>query len=284
MSTFLPDQKHEAPFELSMGLIDNPFAIPNIRCENGECEAHVRIGWFRSVSNIPHAFAVQSFVGELAAELGKDQKEMLLELLGPPRKVEIDEQYYAEKLWNYGDPYETYPIDTGRLRNVVELAAERAEWGKKLPARSGQGIAVHRSFLSYVATVVEVTVDKDGTVRVPRVDTAFDCGFAANPERIRSQVEGAAVMGMTLALHSAVTFKNGRAQQSNLNDYQMVRIDNFPTDVRVHIVPHPFSVPASGVGEPGVPPFAPALANAIYAATKKRVRTLPIDTSELREA
>ena len=265
-----------------MGLVDNPFAIPNIRCENGEAEAHVRIGWFRSVSNIPRAFAVQSFASELAAELGRDPKDMLLELIGPARKVEIKEQYYVDPLWNYGDPYETWPIDTGRLRGVVELAAERAEWGKELPARSGLGIAVHRSFQSYVASVVEVTVDDDGTVRVPRVDTAIDCGFACHPERIRSQIEGAAVMGMTLALHSGVTFKNGRAQQSNFDDYEMVRIDNFPLEVRTHIVPYEFSTPAAGVGEPGVPPFAPALANAIFAATGVRLRSLPIQKAELR--
>jgi isoquinoline 1-oxidoreductase beta subunit len=123
---------------------------------------------------------------------------------------------------------------------------------------------------------VHVKVDADGTVRVPEVHTAIDCGFAANPERIRSQIEGAAVMGMTLALNSAITFENGAVQQSNYHDYDVARCDNFPELVITHIVEHPFSVHASGVGEPGVPPFAPALYNAIFNATGKRIRSLPL--------
>ena len=139
------------------------------------------------------------------------------------------------------------------------MAADAAGWGKQLPKGHGLGIAVHRSFLSYVATVVEVAVDDQGKIRIPRVDTAIDCGFAANPERIRSQIEGAAVMGTTLALYSGVTFKNGAAVEGNFDTYPMARIDIAPLDVRTHIVPHGFDTPASGVGEPGVPPFAPAL-------------------------
>jgi len=121
-----------------------------------------------------------------------------------------------------------------------------------------------------------VKVEDDGTVRVPEVHTAIDCGFAANPERILSQIQGAAVMGMTLAMDSAVTFEDGRAQQSNFHDYDVVRIDNAPGVVYTHIVEHPFSVHASGVGEPGVPPFAPAFYNAIFNATGKRLRALPL--------
>jgi isoquinoline 1-oxidoreductase beta subunit len=129
-----------------------PFDVPNVRCENGEAPAHVRIGWFRSVSNVPRAFAVQSFVAELAAAAGKDPKDFLLELIGPARKVDIEAAGLSDKYWNYGEPLETYPIDTGRLANVVRLAAEKAEWGRKLPPRHGLGIAVHRSFVTYVAT------------------------------------------------------------------------------------------------------------------------------------
>ena len=283
LSTFAPAE-HQFAIELGMGLVDNPFDIPNLRCENGAIKNHVRIGWFRSVSNIPRAWAVQSFVCELAHELKRDHKELLLELLGPPRKIDPVAAGIEGELWNYGDPYSVYPIDTGRLRAVVELACEKAGWGRPMPPRTGLGLAVHRSFLTYVASVVEVAVAKDGTVTIPRIDTAVDCGFAANPERIRAQFEGAAVMGQTLCFHSAVTFKNGRAEQSNYHDYEMVRMTNFPREVRVHIVPHPFSVPAAGVGEPGVPPIAPAIANAIFAATGKRIRDLPIDTSQLREA
>jgi len=275
-SIFAPGQKHEAPFELGMGLVDTPFDVPNIRCENGEAEAHTRIGWFRSVSNIPHAFAVQSFVAEIAKATERDPKEVLLELLGPPRIVDPRKSQDVADFWNYGDPFETYPIDTGRLRRVVELVTEKADWGKKMPARHGQGLAVHRSFLSYIATVVEVAVDQKGNLSVPRVDTAIDCGFAANPERIRSQIEGAAVMGLSLALYGAITYKKGRVEQGNFNDYKVIRIEQSPPVTHVHIVANGIEVPSSGVGEPGVPPFAPALCNAIFAATGKRIRQLPI--------
>jgi isoquinoline 1-oxidoreductase beta subunit len=275
-ATFVPDPKFEQAGEISQGLIDVPFDIANLRCEVGEAEAHTRIGWFRSVSNIPHAFAVQSFVAELAHAGGRDPKDMLLELIGPPRLVDPRKSESAADYTNYGDPLETYPIDTVRLRRVVELAAEKAEWGKKLPPRHGQGIAVHRCFLSYVATVVEVAVDEKGKLTVPRVDTAIDCGFAANPERILSQVEGAAVMGLSLARYGEISFKNGQVEQNNFDGFQVVRLDESPVITHVHIVPAGLDVPSSGVGEPGLPPFAPALCNAIFAAVGKRIRRLPI--------
>ena len=270
-ATFVPDPKFEQPGEISQGLIDVPFAIANLRCEVGEAEAHTRIGWFRSVSNIPHAFAVQSFVAELARAAQRDPKDMLIELLGPARIVHPPAEYT-----NYGDPLETYPIDRARLRRVVELAADKAEWGKKLPPRHGQGIAVHRCFLSYVATVVEVAVDEKGGLSVPRVDTAIDCGFAANPERIYSQIEGAAVMGLSLAKYGEISFKNGRVEQNNFDGFQVARIDESPPITHVWVVPNSIDVPSSGVGEPGLPPFAPALCNAIFAATGRRIRRLPI--------
>ena len=277
ISTFKPRTTgYQFPIEYGMGFVDMPFEIPNVRSENGKAMAHTRIGWFRSVSNIPRAFAVQSFAAELANELGRDQKEFLLELIGSPRIIDPKAAGMPEDLWNYGEQYDVYPIDTGRLRGVVELAAEKAGWGKTLPKGEALGIAAHRSFVTYVASCVHVKVEDDGTVRVPEVHTAIDCGFAANPERIRSQIEGAAVMGMTLALNSAITFENGAVQQSNYSDYDVVRCNNFPELVVTHIVPHPFSVHASGVGEPGVPPFAPALCNAIFNATGKRLRSLPI--------
>jgi isoquinoline 1-oxidoreductase subunit beta len=270
-SIFAPDPKFLTAGQLSQGVLDVPFDIANLRCEVGEAEAHTRIGWFRSVYNIPHAFALQSFVAELAHAVGRDPKDMLLELLGPPRLVKPPAEYT-----NYGDPLETFPIDTARLRRVVELVADKAEWGKKLPPRHGQGIAVHRSFVSYVATVIEVAVDEKGGLSVPRVDTAIDCGFAANPERIYSQVEGAAVMGLSLAKYGEISFKNGRVEQNNFDGFQVARIDESPPITHVWIVPNSINVPSSGVGEPGLPPFAPALCNAIFAATGKRIRRLPI--------
>ena len=273
MSTFKADAKNESPIELGMGLVDLPFAIPNIRCENPEAAAHTRIGWFRSVSNVPHAFAVQTMVAEIAQALGRDPKDMLLDMIGPARIVDLDKS--VKDLWNYGEPYDSYPVDTGRLRRVTEHVAEKGEWGRKLPARSGLGIAAHRSFVSYIATVIEVAVDDKGNISIPRVDTAIDCGTYINPERIRSQIEGAAIMGLSLAKHGEITFKNGRVQQGNFDDFPVARIDESPPVINVHILPGE-GRPPSGVGEPGVPPFAPALCNAIFAATGKRIRSLPI--------
>ena len=279
-SLYGPDPKYEAPFELGMGLVDLPFDIPNIRIENGEAAAHTRIGWYRSVSNIPHAFAVQSFAGELAAASKKDQKEALLELIGPPRIV--DPRKSGVDLWNYGESFDVYPIDTGRLKLVAELAAANSGWGRQLPSRHGLGIAAHRSFVTYVAIVVEAAVSDKGEVTVPRVDVVVDCGAVVNPERIRAQIEGACIMGLGNALMSEITFKNGRVEQGNFDDYQVVRIDAAPSEIRVHIVPSAFDVPPGGIGEPGVPPLAPALTNAIYAATGRRIRRLPIG-NQLRE-
>jgi isoquinoline 1-oxidoreductase subunit beta len=277
MANFVPDPKSPSAIELGMGFIDTPLNIPNVRLESGEAQSHVRVGWFRSVNNVAHAWAIQSFVAEIASQLGRDQKDFLLELIGPARIVDAPEKA-TTPWWDYGEPHNVYPVDTGRLRGVVELAAERAGWGRTLPKGHGLGIAAHRAFVSYIATVVEVAVDDKGNITVPRVDTAIDCGFVANPERIRSQIEGAAVMGLTLAKYGEITLKNGRVEQSNFNDFQVVRIDESPVETRTHIVEHGLDVPSSGVGEPGVPPFAPALCNAIFAATGKRIRRLPIGT------
>jgi isoquinoline 1-oxidoreductase subunit beta len=275
LSIFAHDRKHPINIELGLGWVDTPFDVPNVRMESGEAESHVRIGWFRSLNNLAHAWSIQSFVAEVAHELGRDPKDFLLELIGPPRVVDPSKQL-TTPWWNYGEPFETYAIDTGRLRNVVELAARQADWGRPLPKGQGLGIAVHRSFLSYVATVVHVVVDSGGRIAIPRVDTAIDCGFCVHPERVRSQLEGAAVMGLTLAKYGEITFRNGAVEQSNFSDYPLVRIDEAPEQTNVHILAHGSEVPAGGVGEPGMPPFAPALCNAIFAATGKRIRQLPI--------
>ncbi|WP_027525773.1 molybdopterin cofactor-binding domain-containing protein [Bradyrhizobium sp. Ec3.3] len=272
-STFAAGTVHQASFELGMGLVDMPFEIANVSCENPEAAARTRIGWFRSVSNIPRAFAVQSMVGEIAQAIGRDQKDMLLELIGSPRIVKLTS---VKDLWNYGEPYDSYPIDTARLRKVVELVADKGEWGRQVPKGHGLGIAAHRSFVSYIATIVEVAVDDKGKLTIPRVDTAIDCGTFVNPERIQSQIEGAAIMGLSLAKYGEITFKDGKVQQKNYDDFPVIRMDESPLLTNVHIVPPGPDTPPSGVGEPGVPPFAPALINAIFAATGKRIRSLPI--------
>jgi isoquinoline 1-oxidoreductase beta subunit len=272
-STFGPGAVHQLGLELGMGFVDMPFEIANVQCENPEAVAYTRIGWFRSVSNIPRAFAIQSMVGELAHATGRDQKDMLLELIGSPRILKLDS---VKDYWNNGEPYDSYPIDTARLRRAVELVAQKGEWGRSVPKGHGLGIAVHRSFVSYIATIVEVAVDDKGKLTVPRVDTAIDCGTYINPERILSQMEGAAIMGLSLAKYGEITFKGGKVQQKNYDDFQVVRIDEAPLVTNVYIVPPGPDTPPSGVGEPGVPPFAPALTNAIFAATGKRIRALPI--------
>ena len=275
MANFVPDPKYPGAIELSHGFVDTPFNVPNVRLESGEAQSHVRVGWFRSVSNVPHAWAIQSFVAEIADQLGRDPKDFLLELIGPARIVTAPEKA-TTPFYNGGEPYDTYPVDAGRLRRVAELAAEKAGWGRQLPSGHGLGIAAHRSFVSYVATVVEVAVDAKGNLSVPRVDTAIDCGFVANPERIRSQTEGAAVMGLALAKYGEITLKNGRVQQSNFGDFPVVRHDESPPVTNTYIVENGIEVPSSGLGEPVLPPFAPALCNAIFAATGKRIRRLPI--------
>jgi isoquinoline 1-oxidoreductase beta subunit len=275
LSTFVKDEGNQHEIEIGMGLENLPYALPNVSAEQCKAYAHTRIGWYRSVSNIPRAFAVQSATAELAAELGKDQKDFLIEMIGTDRTLEAKAAGLPGKFWNQYEPQEEFPFDTARLRAVAELAADKAGWGKSLPVGEGLGIAVHRSFVSYIAMVVHAKVE-NGTVKVPEVHVAIDCGFAANPERIRSQMQGACVFGMTTALHLGLTFEDGEVQQGNFNDYEMVRSDNFPEVVHTHIVPHPFSVHATGVGEPGVPPFIPALTNAIFNASGKRIRNLPI--------
>jgi isoquinoline 1-oxidoreductase beta subunit len=280
-STFTAGAKGEAGFEISMTAISVPYEIPNIRIETPGVDAHTRIGWFRSVSNIPHAFAVQCFVAELAAAAGRDPKDYLLELIGSARRIDTRKQ---SDTWNYDESPQTYPFDTGRLRKVIERVAQEARWGRAMPKGSGLGIAATYSFVTYVAAVVEVSVGEDGRLVVPRIDVAIDCGAQVNPDRVRSQVEGSCVMGVGLARTGEITFKNGFAQQTNFHEFQVARMNDAPIEIHVHSLPGEFGAPLGGVGEPALPPIAPALCNAIFAATGKRIRRLPIGSQLVAKA
>jgi isoquinoline 1-oxidoreductase subunit beta len=253
-------------FELGMGWTNVPFDIPNHRAENGPAKAQVRIGWLRSVANIYHAFAVHSFVDELAQLAKRDSVEYLLDVLGQSRKVDVGQR---------GPMAEKFPLDTGRLRRVIELAAERSDWAKKKPAKGrALGVAAHWSFMSYVAAVVEVEVGLGGKIRIPRVDIAADVGRVINPDRVKSQFEGASVFGAGIALMGEITAAGGAIQQSNFHNYLVARINEAPIETRVHLIES--DAPPAGVGEPGVPPMLPAICNAVFAATGKRIRDLPL--------
>jgi isoquinoline 1-oxidoreductase beta subunit len=195
----------------------------------------------------------------------------MLELIGQPRVIDLSK----EGLKQGGRPNPKFPFDTARLRNVIELVAQKSGWANKKPgAGRALGIAAHRSFLTYVATVVEVEVDSKGEVRIPRVDIALDAGRIINPERVKAQFEGAVVFGAGIALMSEMTATGGRVQQGNFDGYRVARMNQAPMVTNVHIV-NSDTAPA-GVGEPGVPPIAPAICNAVFAATGKRIRELPI--------
>ncbi len=272
-SLFSEGAKGQQLFESAMSAINMPYRIPNVQVETAEVEAHARIGWFRSVANIPHAYAAQCFIAELAHHAGKDPKDFALDLIGPARR--IDPGTMADT-WNYSESPERYPYDTGRLRGVIEAACKGAEWGRTLPQGHGLGLAFCYSFMSYTATVVEVAVDEKGQVRVVAVDMAMDCGPQINPERIRAQMEGGAIMGLGLAMVSEISFEKGRVKQSNFHDYEVLRHNASPRVIRTHLVNDDHALPPGGVGEPPVPPVAPALCNAIFAATGKRIRSLPV--------
>jgi isoquinoline 1-oxidoreductase beta subunit len=271
-STFDPKAEYPSSGELGLGFSDVPFDVPNLRLENAPIAAHVRIGWLRSVANIYHAFAIGSFADELAHAAGADPRDYLLKLVGAPRRVDLKAEGSDDP--NYGASLTDYPLDTGRLRGVIELASKQAGWGRTLPKGRGLGIAAHRSFLTYVAVVAEVSVDARGTAQVDEVHIALDCGTFVNPDTVETQAQGAVVFALSGALLGKITAKAGAIEQSNFHDYPLLRINEAPRNIHVHLVPS--TAPPAGVGEPGVPPVAPAVANAIFAATGERRRELPL--------
>jgi len=264
-STWDPSARSAVAMETGLGALNVPYAVDNLAVEVGEAEALVRIGWLRSVCNIFQSFALNAFTDELAQARGMDPLEHFLDLLGPDRQLDFS-------AYGYEHP-EGYPFETARLRAVAQQAAQMAGWGAALPAGQGLGLAVQYSFYSYVASVVQVRVEDDGAWSVPKVWTAIDCGLAVNPDRVRSQMEGSAVFGLSLARGGKITARRGRVEQGNFDDFPVLRMGQAPI-TETHIVPS--SQPPAGVGEPGVPPIAPALVNAIFAVTGKRFRELPL--------
>ncbi len=271
-STFADGMASPTDGELGLGATDVPFAMPNLRVESGDAKGHLRIGWLRAVSNIYHAFAVQSFAAEMAHAAGRDQKDYLLELIGPARQFNPEDE--GATYPNYDASIEDYPIETGRLSNVVEKAAEMAGWGRDLPAGHGIGIAAHRSFLSYIATVVEVAVGEDGSLTIPGIWLALDAGTVINPRHARAQMEGGTIYGLSNALYGEITARNGAVVQDNFPSWRVMRMGEAPRAFEVEIIPS--NARPAGVGEPATPPAAPALANAIFDATGHRIRNLPM--------
>jgi len=235
--------RYMGPMSAREGAVELPYAIPNMRFETQGWDPGIPVGFWRSVGHSHNGFVVEAFVDELAAAAGQDPAEFRRELLR----------------------------DHPRHLAVLELALARAAWGSA-PEGHFQGLAVHESFGSVVAEVAEVSVDRD-RIRVHRVTCAVDCGIAVNPDIVRAQMESGIVYGLTAAVGGEITFEDGAAQQSNFHDYPMLRMQDCPA-IEVHIVPSR-STP-NGVGEPGTPPIAPAVANAVFAATGRRLHELPL--------
>jgi isoquinoline 1-oxidoreductase beta subunit len=242
-----------------------PYLAKSYRLEYLPADSIVPRAWWRSVEASVIGFVMESYVDELAHAARMDPYEFRIRALGQSRMV------------NHPSDKDSKPLDTARFKGVLQLAAEKSGWGKPLPSGQGRGIAAHFSFNSYVCNVAEVTVH-NGQVKVNRIISAVDVGTPVNPNGIRAQVEGAIVYGLTAALKSQISIENGRAVQSNFNKFTTLSMKETP-HIEVHIVPS--TIEPTGIGEPGLPPTAPALANAIFAATGKRIRRLPLQPEDL---
>ena len=263
VSSFKPMSEYASGFEVGMGFTNNPYNLTNFRLENVKAEANVRIGWLRSVVHIHSGFGNNSFVDELAFAAKKDPIQFHLDLIGKDRIIEGKSEH---------------PYNSKRMKSVLIKTAKNADWGKTLPEGHGLGVAIHYSFYSYVATIVEVSVQNE-KVKVENIWTTIDCGLSLNKDNIKNQLEGAAIFGMSIALYGKISAKEGAVEQHNFFDYQMTRMKDVP-NIHVDII-DAMHEPPTGVGEPGVPVIAPAICNAIFNATGKRFRSLPLIDSGL---
>ena len=258
VSSFKPMSEYASGFELNQGFTNNPYQLDNFRLENTKAEANLRIGWMRSVVHIHSGFGNNSFADELAHAANIDPVQFHLNLIGKDRIIKGKSEY---------------PYDAKRMKDVLKNTAKIANWGKTLPENHGLGVAVHYSFYSYVATIVEVSV-KNEKLKVEHIWTTIDCGLALNKDNITNQLEGAAIFGMSIALYGKISAKEGAIEQNNFFDYQMTRMKDAPK-IEIAIMDK-MEEPPTGVGEPGVPVIAPAICNAIFNAIGKRVRSLPL--------
>jgi isoquinoline 1-oxidoreductase beta subunit len=274
ISSLFTGAAQAAAADLQQGVLDLPLAVPNVRAEACAAKAHVRVGWLRSVYNIFHAFAISSFMDELAHELGRDPREMMLELLGPPRQASLAE-LGIPSLPNYHASLEDHPVDVGRLRHVIERVTESSGWSRRHARKRSLGLAAHRSFLSYSAAVVSAYRDPQGRIGIDEAWLVIDAGQLVHPDRVRAQMEGSVVFGTSIALHGGVTMKDGATEQGNFDTMRIARMRQAARRIHVELV-RSHELPG-GVGEPGVPPVAPAIANAVFALTGRRVRSLPLD-------
>lgn len=273
ISSTFTDAKEPSEGELQQGVLDTPLSVPNVRAEGVEAIAHTRIGWLRSVANIYHAFAIQSFVDELSYAKGVDPLVMQRELIGPAR-IWKPADLGIPKLPNYGQSIEEHPVDTARHLRVLERVTELSGWNRRKQAGRSLGLAVHRSFLTYVAVVVSVVKTPGDKFAVDEAWIVADAGMIVNLERVRSQLEGAVLFGLSHALYGEISMKGGATEQANFRDFRLMRIAEAPRRVHVEVVKSEGA--PGGIGEPGVPPVAPALTNALFALTGKRVRDLPV--------
>jgi isoquinoline 1-oxidoreductase subunit beta len=263
---------HPSNGEMELGCRDFPYDVPNIRIESHESTAHTRIGWLRSVSNIHHAFAIHSMMDEIAEAKEMDPIENALQLLGEDKDLTFEGEMEGS-FENYGEKIEDFPWNTGRMKKVIEEVAQKSNWKALRDSGKAVGFAAHKSFLTYVACVVLVEKDANGKLSIPEVHYAVDCGVGVNTDRIRSQFEGGAQFATSLAMTSAITFEEGKVQQNNFDTYQIIRMPQSPKKIHVHITPS--TIKPTGVGEPPVPPYIPALANAVYKLTGNRIYELP---------